>query len=488
MENPAAIYQAKNKRGEGPLDLPIYGIEQIEANEKKRRSAALLQTERFEFNGKGSGKLVRDIRYPEKLDLKKDNLLVCGDNVEVMQRLLEMNGGKPFIDLIYIDPPFCSNRNYNTETSVSGFGDKWSDGLKSYLPWLMERVRLMKGLLKGNGQFCLHLDWHAVHYVKAELDKVFGMDNFRNEIIWCYSGGGTPKKDFPRKHDTILRYSASESFTFNVEYKPYKENTQQVGKHSTYVAAENQEIDLKRGTPVTDWWTDVNTVTGWNPEKLGYPTQKPEALVSRLIKACTKPGDLIADFYMGSGTTCASAQSLGRRWLGVDQNSQAVEVAADRLRKMERTSFSYSKLQANHYFRDDVEALSDKRSGSSSTSTGARLESLSEFKRFILDNYLNPRRGDRIGNDSVHGYLQTSKGMHAVFVGSNSEPVTRSDLKRFLSAIKNDPSDPKFADVLGWDFEPALKLDIQKIADEEGLEIQLKKIENVCLLSGEFVA
>jgi site-specific DNA-methyltransferase (adenine-specific) len=308
-----SFFSKESFQGLGPLNQPIYGIEQILENERTRKPANL---------------------YPKDFDLQKDNLLICGDNAEVMQRLLEMNGGKPFIDLIYIDPPFCSNRNYGTNKTVSNFDDKWSDGLHSYLPWLIDRIIVMQKLLKDSGQFFIHLDWHAVHYVKVEMDKIFKFDNFRNEIIWCYSGGGTPKKDFPRKHDTILRYAKSSNFNFLREFKPYKDNTQQVGKHSTYVSSESRDIDLERGTPVTDWWTDINTVTGWNPEKLGYPTQKPEDIVRRLINSCTNKGDVVADFFCGSGTTCSVAQKLGRHWIGVDQNPQAIEVAANRIKKL----------------------------------------------------------------------------------------------------------------------------------------------------------
>ena len=137
-------------------------------------------------------------------------------------------------------------------------------------------------------------------------------------------GGGVPKKDFPRKHDVILRYSKGSSWSFNKEFKPYKENTQEVGIHST-LSGENNEIDLERGTPVTDWWTDIRTVTGWHPERTGYPTQKPLALLDRIIKASSNRGDLVLDPFCGCGTAMVSASNLRRKYAGMDISSFACQ-------------------------------------------------------------------------------------------------------------------------------------------------------------------
>lgn len=306
-----SFFSKESVQGLGPLNQPIYGIEEILENEKTRKPANL---------------------YPKDFDLQKDNLLICGDNAEVMQRLLDMNGGKPFADLIYIDPPFCSNRNYDVKGfDQRGFKDKWESGLSSYLPWLMDRLKLMKSILKENGTLLVHLDWHAAHYVKVELDKLFGYSKFGNEIIWCYAGGGISKGDFPKKHDTILRYKNSNEATYNPEMREYSESTLAVGRHS--LTSGGGELNPK-GTPINDWWADLKRLTSYNKEWIGYSTQKPEAIVERIIRACSNEGDLVADFFAGSGTTCAVAEKLGRRWLGVDQNPQAIEVAANRIKKL----------------------------------------------------------------------------------------------------------------------------------------------------------
>jgi len=308
-----SFFSKESVQGLGPLNQPIYGIEEILENEKTRKPANL---------------------YPKDFDLQKDNLLICGDNAEVMQRLLEMNGGKPFIDLIYIDPPFCSERNYDLKNSSDrGFRDKWEGGLPTYLAWLNARLLEMKRVLKKSGSLFVHLDWHACHYVKAELDKIFGHEHFVNEIIWSYKSGGASSSRFSRKHDTILFYGKTKSFKFS----PMKEKSYNRGfKPYRFKGVKEYEDDL-------GWYTLVNMKDVWeidmvgrsSKERIGYPTQKPESLLARIVNSCTHPGDVVADLFVGSGTTCAVAQKLGRRWIGVDQNPQAIEVAANRIKKLD---------------------------------------------------------------------------------------------------------------------------------------------------------
>ena len=217
------------------------------------------------------------------------NVIYCGDN---LARLATFPPDS--VDLIYLDPPFFSNRHYEViwgdEAEVRSFEDRWAGGIQHYVGWMRERVIELKRVLKPTGTLYLHCDYHASHYLKIMLDGVFGEGQFRNEIVWCYSGGGIPRRDYPRKHDIIFRYTKGSEWTFNVERKPFKANTQEVGQHSTYMPEERRAIDLEKGTPVTDWWTDINTVTGWSPERLGYPTQKPVSLLSRIIKASSKMG------------------------------------------------------------------------------------------------------------------------------------------------------------------------------------------------------
>ena len=286
--------------------------------------------------------------------------LFTGDNLPVLRRMDTAS-----VDLIYLDPPFNSNRNYSapigSEAAGAYFKDSWelsdtdlawhgeiaerepalyqiigaaglshSKGMQAYLIMMAVRLLEMRRVLKESGSIYLHCDPTAGAYLKTLMDAIFGPDAFRNEIVWCYAGGGTPKRDFPRKHDTILRY-AGEERTFNVLRKPYKENTQQVGKHSTWSGG--HDIDLARGTPITDWWTDLKTVTGWAPEKTGYPTQKPLALLERIIRASSNEGDYVFDPFCGCATTLVAAEKLSRKWGGVDLSAMAVKLVKQRINR-----------------------------------------------------------------------------------------------------------------------------------------------------------
>ena len=293
----------------------------------------------------------------------KNRTLYHGDNLDFLRGM-----NSETVHLIATDPPFNKNRDFHAtpDSLAKGarFRDRWSwerdvheewvdsikddwpavwsmieaaraaygDDMAAFLCWLGVRVMEMRRVLRQDGSLYLHIDHTAHAYVKGLLDAIFGHKNFRNEIVWCYSGGGIPKKDFPRKHDTLLRYTKSSGYTFHVERKPYKENTQEVGIHSTYSGPDNK-IDLDRGTPITDWWIDISTVTGWNPERTGYPTQKPLALYERIIKASSNEGDFVLDPFCGCATTPVAAERLGRRWVGMDIWDGAKDIVLMRLEK-----------------------------------------------------------------------------------------------------------------------------------------------------------
>ena len=305
------------------------------------------------------------------------NQLYYGDNLTFMRDKMKNES----VDLVYLDPPFNSNRSYNllyktatgvavpeqeeafcdtwevTETKAQilrkveiifdehgiprdalNFWRLWIDALRNtqpkllaYLVYMAYRILELRRILRPTGSIYLHCDPTASHYIKVMMDIIFGDDNFRNEIVWCFSGGGIPRNDFPRKHQVILRYSRGKDVVFNVEYKPYKENTQSVGKHSTLSGG--KAIDLARGTPITDWWTDIKTVTGWHPENLGYPTQKPIDLLSRIIKASSNEGDIVFDPFCGCGTAIYAAHLNNRHWIGCDIAILSIRLVRDVLEK-----------------------------------------------------------------------------------------------------------------------------------------------------------
>ena len=191
----------------------------------------------------------------------------------------------------------------------------------------------MHRVLTDDGTLYLHIDHTAHAYVKTMMDGIFGDDNCRNEIVWCYRGGGVPKKDFARKHDTLLRYTRGNDYTFNKQYVPYSDASVKLVEGRGGVSIDNRERDLDRGASMPDWWTDINSLQTWSPEKTGYPTQKPLALYERIIAASSNEGDVVLDPFCGCATTTVAAEKLGRQWIGIDIWEGAHKTILDRLAK-----------------------------------------------------------------------------------------------------------------------------------------------------------
>ena len=196
-----------------------------------------------------------------------------------------------------------------------------SDAMGAFLCNLAVRVLELHRILKPGGTLTMHCDHTANAYVRTMLDAVFGRKGFRNEIVWCYNGGGVPKADFPRKHDTIFRYvKAGGQPTFNVERVPYgAHNADGQQRRATSHGGTRSRDYHPDGTPRVDWWTDPKPLINWDDEKLlGYATQKPVALYERIVRACSNEGDVVLDPYCGCATTIVAAEQLGRRWIGID--------------------------------------------------------------------------------------------------------------------------------------------------------------------------
>ena len=260
--------------------------------------------------------------------------LFLGDNLYLLRQMPSES-----VALIYIDPPFFSNRTYTQiwgdDNEVRSFNDIFADGMFSYLAWLNARLWEMKRVLKPTGSIYVHCDWHASHYIKCEMDKIFGYENFVSEIIWRYSWGIHVQTRWNRKHDVILMYSKSDKITFNALNVLEKREDEVLRRLSTGVesatmaANKSKSEDRTKKLPADVW--DVPTINGMAGERIGYPTQKPEALLERIIKASSNKGDTVADFFMGGGTTGAVALKLNRRFVGCDISRVAVSVSASRL-------------------------------------------------------------------------------------------------------------------------------------------------------------
>ena len=240
-------------------------------------------------------------------------------------------------DLIYADPPFNSNRTVGLAgDSAPTFPDRHKGGLRGYLAFLRPRLAEMRRLLPPHGSLYVHLDWRTVHYVKIMLDELFGADHLLNEIIWSYRTGGRTGRWFARKHDTILFYARnSGQQTFNqLRGGTYRTlDLQMTPEGLPYKSTRNGPLHFHPDGPViSDVW-DIPFLSTVSKERTGYPTQKPEALLERIIRASSNEGDLVADFFCGSGTTLVVAKRLRRQWLGCDINSDAVKLTEQRLAK-----------------------------------------------------------------------------------------------------------------------------------------------------------
>jgi site-specific DNA-methyltransferase (adenine-specific) len=289
--------------------------------------------------------LVKDsIIYPHGIGYPSseiENRLLLGDNLSLMTALLPEYEGR--IHLIYADPPFFTNRKYTARIGrgedsrkpdqwqiTAGYHDNW-DGIDSYLNFLYQRLAIMYRLLAPHGTLYLHLDWHADSYARLLLDELFGADHLLNEIIWAYHGPSPIRRAFNRKHDTILVYVKSKEYTFNVDAvrQPYNENTVKTFNSSSK-AGFGKVPDLERGKVPEDWWY-FPVVARLHNERTGYPTQKPVALLERIVLASSNPGDFVADFFCGSGTTPYVAAKHGRKFMACDETFRALHTTRSRL-------------------------------------------------------------------------------------------------------------------------------------------------------------
>jgi DNA modification methylase len=237
-------------------------------------------------------------------------------------------------DLIYIDPPFLTGRRRTVAKGDGTFGDHWHGGLDSYLAFMNPRLEQCHRLLADHGTLYVHLDWRVVHHVRIRLDTIFGADNFLNEIIWHYRTGGVSRRWFGRKHDTILAYARRLGrHRFNVHRNgTYRTDGLKVDDDGRpYKSTKKGRLYFNaQGPALTDVW-DIPFLSTVSNERAGWPTQKPLALLDRIIRASSHPGDVVADFFCGSGTTLVAAKIRGRRWLGCDASDEAIRITRDRL-------------------------------------------------------------------------------------------------------------------------------------------------------------
>jgi adenine specific DNA methylase Mod len=469
-----------------------------------------LQTNELVLPAKDTAGLFKGT-IPEVNEKEWMNRLIYGDNLFAMQALLAgdpetgMSSMRGKVDLIYIDPPFDSKADYRTKVTLPGvlelkkssddivigqdgepmiplaeihrkevelsqkptvieqfaYADTWKDGTVSYLKMLYPRLALMRELLSDKGSIYVHIDWHVGHYVKILLDEIFGKDNLMNEIIWTYTGGTDRGKGFGRKHDTILFYAKNApDAQFSPIYMPfadatikrfnrtdergrrYKENTLSDGRKTiTYMKEE--------GKMVPDYW-DFPIVNKTYEESVNYDTQKPEALLGRIIRASSSENDVVADFFMGSGTTGAVAEKLGRKWIMSDLGKPANLIARKRLIDQNAKPFLY---QAVGDYQKEVFA-------------GSKMyRRVGDLSQVVLQLYGAIPFADAEQHQRNLGYIKENKML--VLVDSPNKMTGLATLRRAQELRNTFMGGWQKVVVLGWNFTYDITEAVQSLNDDK---------------------
>ncbi|MDI6704167.1 MAG: site-specific DNA-methyltransferase [bacterium] len=484
--------KGKRKPIEKP-NLPFQAVETVNKPRLKELEGGLFDSSQFYPKN----------RYPENYPKDWKNKLIWGDNKLVMSSLIKQGwAGK--INLIYIDPPFFTGADFTIRTKLGdeeiekepsiieerAYKDTWSGGIASYLRYMYERLVLMRELLAEDGSIYVHLDWHVGHYVKVMMDEVFGYENFRNEIVWYYGRFSRRSKgSFPCMHDTILFFSKTNNNIFNpLTSEARSKDRFEKGYHVVVDQGvkkllvynkekfEKAKIDNSRyekivytnKTPTDIVEPDVWKMPFINPmaeERVGFDTQKPEALLKRIILASSNPGDIVADFFCGSGTTLAVAEKLGRRWIGCDLSKFAIQVTRKRLLDIHN-----SKDLQNEGKKYGNPARPFELWNIGNYETAYWQEKEEEYLIFMLKLYQS---------QSLTGfrYLHGRKGDRAVHVGPLNAPVTMEDVERVV--IECRANNLNKADVLGWEWSYEVNELSKELAKKDGVDLRLVQIPSV---------
>lgn len=425
------------------------------------------------------------------------NKLIWGDNKLVMSSLLREYAGQ--INLIYIDPPFDVGADFSVRVKVGdeeitkepsileekAYRDTWGKGTNSYLQMLYERLLLMRELLAENGSIYVHLDWHIGHYVKILMDEIFGKDNFINEIIWNKGFRGTEsKRIYQHSHDTIFLYCKTEQYMWNQQGQPYKDES--LSRYNKIDEQGKQYAEIKRvrtdgtiyygktypkeeGKRINDVISHITTMASTNTERIGYDTQKPEALLEVLIKTSSNEDDLVADFFCGSGTTGAVAERLGRRWVMGDLGRFAIHTSRKRLMEVQRKL----KEESKNYYPFEILNLGkyERQHWQTAVVNGGRHttegKKINEYLKFIGELY----RAEIVGGFT---HLHAKKDKSFVHIGAVDAPVTMSEIKEAVGECKKN----QFTnlDILGWEWEMGLNEEAIKWAKGQGVKLRLLQI------------
>jgi adenine-specific DNA-methyltransferase len=405
------------------------------------------------------------------------NKLIWGDNKYIMSSLLDRFAGK--IDLIYIDPPFATGADFNFTTTIGEDGldvtkeqsiieekayrDTWGQGIHSYLQMMYDRLTLMRELLHERASIHVHLDWHLGDYVRVLMDELFGRQGFRNQIVWYYPHMTAAKKHLGRKHDVLLWYSKSDDYTFNVDElrEPYDEQTIKRYQKPVVFPGGYEARMHEKGKLPDDVWR-IPPIRNVSQEKLDYDNQKPRALLERIVQGFSNEGDLVADFFCGSGTTLEVAEDCGRRWIGADLSRYAIHVTRKRLLDIQDCQ-PFEVLNLGKYERRYWQTVTFARDGKKTDQE----MTLFEYLAFILRLY---------GAQPLPGmqHLHGTKGSAPVHIGAVDAPVTIEEINACLDECT--AIGQKELHVLGWEWEMGLYDIITDAAKGRGIKLLLLNI------------
>lgn len=465
--------------------LPFQAIEHIDEPRSEEKITA--QTTLFDTSG-------RQIKgWSNKLIWGDNKLILSSLKNGPLRKQIEAEGG---LKLIYIDPPFDVGADFSMNIEIGeesftkkpsvieeiAFRDTWGKGMDSFIAMIYERLKLMHGLLADDGSIYVHCDWRVAPYIRQVLDELFGSQNFRRDIVWVMSAASGYKglvQNYVRGHENILYYSKSENPVFN---KPFSEYSEAQLKRFTKVDEDGRQykpitktrriyLDDSKGVPVSDVWSDIanfQTIVN-SPEILGYPTQKPEKLLERIIKASTNKDDLVADFFCGSGTTLAVAEKLGRKWIGSDLGRFSIHTTRKRmigtqreLKKAGKDFRAFEILNIGKYEREKFLGVNENLREEEKRIQRENKEK--EFIKLILSAY----KAEPV--DSFNVFVGKKRD-RLVAVGQIDTPVTSDFLEKIIKECKEKKITK--ADVLGFDYEMGLDFESAK---KLGIDIQFKVI------------
>lgn len=411
-------WDTKPKRAPNPKDIEFQTAEVVIPNLEKSGILPL------SFRDKLIGE--------DEIDKQKMNRLIWGDNLLAMQALLAQ-GYEGKINLIYIDPPFDSKADYSHKIKIDdtemtkepsvierlAYKDTWAGGTDSYLDMLYPRLQLMKRLLAPNGSIYVHLDWHVGHYVKVLMDEIPGLQ-FMNEVIWHHDFGGRPDYFYPRKHDMIFWYTKGNGHTFHKDKLPILEYQGQL------------HAEGKEGKTITDVW-DIAYENKMAYDNTAFETQKPKELLKRIIEVGSNDRDLIADFFVGSGTTLKVAEMLNRRWIGCELGKVGIQVTRGRLVEMKSKPFLIENI--GNYQREMIYL------------SGGRIY---EMQKIILKLY----GAEPLKNRPDLGVRKDGNTLELVYCGYPDRPITARKVEELAAEARDlEGAGYKRLAILAWDYE-----------------------------------